>query len=566
MVANTATMRTDLDRAAQNLNSNAAKMNKSLARIDRSFQKSRRAAARFAKGLAAGAFAAATAGLTLVGRSSVRAADGLAKAARTADISGERFQTLTFAFSQMGIEARQTEEGLRRFGRRMGEFVNSGAGPAQKAIEALNIGIRDMNGDLLPTEQVLDQTLRALAAIDEPTRRAAFAAQLFGDDAGPRLALAVSQGTGAIADLEKQARDLGLVLSNDTLSNAEKLNDQFSILSQTIRAKFTAALLENAPAINTLTNGLIKLIEVSGKGVNALSNFFALDETKTLTDRAKELERDLKLYRRNLEDAKKQSEGFWGFLAPGQEWLEKTRAKAQAARDELFEVRKRLTELNQTAPPIPSTESAPDIEDISVRARNQYQSLKIDIDDAFNPGPLQNFRAALDDVGLQMELGVISAAQQIEDSFVQLATTGKLSFKEMSNFIISEIVRIAVRSVILKPLLNFLGGGDGGDGGGLFGGARAAGGPVEKGKTYLVGEKGPELFVAGQSGTIYPNSGAPQPTNNAMGGRNVTVNIDARGAQDGLVDRLRATVVSDVVPLITATVDGRIGGLSRPTA
>lgn len=36
-------------------------------------------------------------------------------------------------------------------------------------------------------------------------------------------------------------------------------------------------------------------------------------------------------------------------------------------------------------------------------------------------------------------------------------------------------------------------------------GARADGGPVRKGSTYLVGEKGPELYVADQDGTIIPN-------------------------------------------------------------
>ncbi|TFF27511.1 phage tail tape-measure protein [Jiella endophytica] len=40
----------------------------------------------------------------------------------------------------------------------------------------------------------------------------------------------------------------------------------------------------------------------------------------------------------------------------------------------------------------------------------------------------------------------------------------------------------------------------------LFGGARAAGGPVNSGKTYLVGEKGPELFSPGTSGSIIPNN------------------------------------------------------------
>ena len=48
-------------------------------------------------------------------------------------------------------------------------------------------------------------------------------------------------------------------------------------------------------------------------------------------------------------------------------------------------------------------------------------------------------------------------------------------------------------------------------------GARAAGGPVAGGGSYLVGERGPELFTPGTSGNITPN--------NALGGGNITVNV-----------------------------------------
>jgi tape measure domain-containing protein len=57
-----------------------------------------------------------------------------------------------------------------------------------------------------------------------------------------------------------------------------------------------------------------------------------------------------------------------------------------------------------------------------------------------------------------------------------------------------------------------------------FGGGRAAGGPVSSGQTYMVGERGPELFVPGRSGTIVAND--------KMGGgnTNVVVNVDAKGS------------------------------------
>ena len=48
-------------------------------------------------------------------------------------------------------------------------------------------------------------------------------------------------------------------------------------------------------------------------------------------------------------------------------------------------------------------------------------------------------------------------------------------------------------------------------------GARADGGPVTQGMPYLIGERGPELFVPGTSGAVLPN--------NKIGGGNVTVNL-----------------------------------------
>ena len=54
-------------------------------------------------------------------------------------------------------------------------------------------------------------------------------------------------------------------------------------------------------------------------------------------------------------------------------------------------------------------------------------------------------------------------------------------------------------------------------------GTKAAGGPVRGGGTYLVGERGPELFSPGVSGMITPNHALG-------GGTNVVVNVDASGS------------------------------------
>jgi hypothetical protein len=59
----------------------------------------------------------------------------------------------------------------------------------------------------------------------------------------------------------------------------------------------------------------------------------------------------------------------------------------------------------------------------------------------------------------------------------------------------------------------------------VFGGARAMGGPVTAGTSYLVGEQGPELFTPGRSGAITPN-------HSLGGGGGSVINLTVNGAID----------------------------------
>jgi lambda family phage tail tape measure protein len=118
----------------------------------------------------------------------------------------------------------------------------------------------------------------------------------------------------------------------------------------------------------------------------------------------------------------------------------------------------------------------------------------------------------------------------IEDAFVNFAKTGKLSFKDLLNFMVEEFVRSNVRNLIG----GLFGGGGGGGGGGnflsnLFSSIfRADGGPVQANKPYIVGEEGPELFVPKGTGTVLPNGvGMGGTTNNTY----ITNNIQAVDAK-----------------------------------
>ena len=87
---------------------------------------------------------------------------------------------------------------------------------------------------------------------------------------------------------------------------------------------------------------------------------------------------------------------------------------------------------------------------------------------------------------------------------------------------------------------------------------RAAGGPVSAGRPYLVGERGPELFMPRTSGSIYPND--------ALGASGVqvgAVNITVQNTGENLSPAAQKQIASQVQGIVMATLvnQKRSGGI-----
>ena len=109
----------------------------------------------------------------------------------------------------------------------------------------------------------------------------------------------------------------------------------------------------------------------------------------------------------------------------------------------------------------------------------------------------------------------------------------KEAFRDMAKGIITSLANSAVSRIFGS----IFGGGEGGGiFGSLFGGAKAGGGPVQSGKSYLVGENGPEVVRMGGDGTVIPNDAL------GGGGRTVAVHLtlNAEGADRAAIAALRA--------------------------
>lgn len=146
---------------------------------------------------------------------------------------------------------------------------------------------------------------------------------------------------------------------------------------------------------------------------------------------------------------------------------------------------------------------------------------------------MENVRDTTLNVASAVDSAFTNAFSGLEDALVSFVTTGKADFKSLANSIISDLIRIQIRSMLagmfggggFNPLsFLFPGMGANAAGGGMPPSGRAIGGPVSANRPYIVGEKGPELFMSGSSGSIVPN--------NALGGNsgggviiNQTINV-----------------------------------------
>lgn len=142
--------------------------------------------------------------------------------------------------------------------------------------------------------------------------------------------------------------------------------------------------------------------------------------------------------------------------------------------------------------------------------------------------------------------GALQAGRALETALVRALRTGKLGFEDLKRVALSVMADIAAAAIRGGIGAIFGGGGKGGGGSEIgaaianiiaaFAGApgRAIGGPVAAGRAYLVGERGPELFVPAASGRIDASTRAGQ-------AREVRLSITINAAAGAEPQALRAS-------------------------
>lgn len=242
--------------------------------------------------VSAAAFAGLTAAIGASVKSYANAGDQVQKMAQRIGFSTTALSELKHVAELSGTSLEAIEKASLKMGKTLLDASDESM-MAQRAIERLGVSLEDL-GRMSPEERFFTLA-SAVGDVQDPTRRAAMAMEIFGKS-GTQLLPMLDAGAEGIAAMRAEAHDLGIVFDEDAANAAAHFNDNMLRLGRSMDGvKFAIAeafipvlteLLEKvAPVIQrvkdwikenpTLTRNIILVVA-------ALTGFVAVMGTLTL--------------------------------------------------------------------------------------------------------------------------------------------------------------------------------------------------------------------------------------------------------------------------------------------
>ncbi len=552
MDADTVRLQRELVKAQRKTQSAAQRMQRSMSRAFRQIR-------RFA-----GTLGVALGGLFTVQmiRQQLAYAGNLQRVAETVGFTAEQVQELRFAAGQLNLEQRTLDMALQRFSRRMGEAAQN-TGEALKTVKQYGIEIKGTDGLVRDNIDILRDWAEVIANVDDEQERLRIAFKLF-DSEGAPLVRMLAQGAAGMDMFAEKARELGIVISNDLVNDAAETDRVFNQIKATIDSKMAASVATNATELQRLGEAIGAVAEAAVDGISGVTRFFAaigdgIGEMNALVDRVLGEEQGERIaaafdaYKEaadKLETLKQfgKDQGVEVYLDQQQAEVDKLHARWVHLREVARGTHESFVAANVEAAIVAAAaaedtvtavqEAGELLDELTIEGkldRILRPEIKEDVEELTRStsewfDELINVKDATDDIAdAGEELGLIFASA-FEDAVVE---GEKLS--DVMKALLKDIARMILRMTVTKPIANAIAG--------AFSGARAAGGSVLGGRSYLVGEEGPELFTPGATGFITPNNAIA-----GAGGHTVSYTIDARG-----VDEER--IMQRMAPLLEQTVE-----------
>ena len=346
----------------------------------------------------AGAFAGVFAVRQLVSftNDTLEMADAIGKTADSIGVGIEFLQRYQFVAEQAGLSTEEFNKSMMVFAKMTGEAA-TGVGEAKMALETLGVSLRGSDGKLKSTEKLFMDFFRATDNVAEANKKAAFFADVFGR-AGVKNTVMAINGTAAMEDMAAAATG---IFSEDSIRSAEAFNDTMNKL--------------NRQVINPMKERLITI----------LGTLLAIGERTGVLE--------FEVTTKNLE----QLQDKMALLSAETQGIMDALKEPNAPTEMLMARLKQVMELSGK---------------VGTRIRALMQGGGVDPD--ANPvlAALNGYIDALGTVDERLGKAAVGSMKKFEDSIINTLKTGKSGFKDFADFVIEQLLRIAIQELIVKKI------------------------------------------------------------------------------------------------------------------
>lgn len=510
--------------------------------FNRGLSAARRAVFSFKSGLTA---LVGVAGLGLLVKKTLETVDANKKLADRMGLTTKQLGGYELAATLAGESITTVQKALEKMEKNLGE-TEMGLSTAKLGVDALGLELEKINR-LSPDER-FKKIADGIAALSTQQEKNVVATQLFGK-AGAKMIQVFEMGSKKLTEMQDAAEELGISLNEFASAQIEKFNDRLAILilhAKGIFRTFVVALIPAMTKVVDITFKWLKAWNEDGgptKAAAAVANF-VLDIGHGILTMTENM---LKFGKFTAEAFNRLPSWLRGETTVGQGFFDgitKGLADVEAGRATLVglaaDVETILSTTSEEAADINKRLGLDETTEKSILTTNALTKMA-DAMKSFDDQVTDTAALSLKELGKTFEQ-IIMGAKSVGDAFKDL---GRTIYAALVNMFVTQ----AIINPLTKPFESLFGGGASSvpaktGGSHLSLGKRAAGGPVMAGRSYLVGENGPEMLTMGNSpGMITPNGGA---------GINQTINISA-----GVSQTVRAEILA-LLPAIAQASNGQL--------
>ena len=493
--------------------------------------------------------------------------DAIGKTSTRTGIATDTLQAFALAALESGTSVEGGNKALEKFARSIGD-AQRGLKTTKDIFKSLGVELTTNEGRYKSTTLLLEETAIGISQLGSQTEKATALANLFG-----RQGILL---TGALEDLAERgmdgfidrAEELGLVLSDKSIRAVEQFNDNLEVIGRqlnTIKAQILIGFLPVFEQLRVTIANKIGAVKEEFGGFDALAVTVVNNTIEALASFAEAFGEfgnksgividSIRLALTMLEQ---------GFLAVGASLVLPFKFFNDEAEAIFENIKQRI--IDNSVATVNLIEKERTLDDTMSKLSTTIRGFKIDFADLTNLQGSYNHKleefadtgfdamnvltafknklTGTDSVSNALDQVAVNSMKKFEDSIIDGLKNGKLAFKDFANYVIEQLLRVAIQQMvvaqIVDPFRKFLGGFD------LFSGSSSSGGTGGSGTFAGGGYTGMGVRAGGIDGKggfpaiLHPNETVIDHTKGQGMGATVNFNIstvDAAGFDQLLASR-----------------------------